>query len=95
MAGTWLGIAYGFAGMRVKNGRPSFAPVLPQQWQDYQFHVHFQGQLLQVQVKPETVEYRLLKGTSLALQHRGQLLTLTTEQASICMALHGKELDHA
>ncbi|MFZ6657351.1 glycoside hydrolase family 65 protein [Undibacterium sp. TJN19] len=95
MAGTWLGIAYGFAGMRVKNGMPSFAPVLPQQWQDYQFHVHFQGQLLQVQVKPETVEYRLLKGTSLVLQHRSQLLTLTSEQARICVALHDKELDHA
>jgi hypothetical protein len=32
MAGTWMGVAYSFAGMRVVDGALRFAPTLPKQW---------------------------------------------------------------
>jgi alpha,alpha-trehalose phosphorylase len=77
MAGTWMGVAYGFAGMRVVNGELHFAPALPKQWQHYTFKIHFQGALLEVRVEPGRVEYRLLRGEVLDFSHRGEALALT------------------
>ncbi len=77
MAGTWMGVAYGFAGMRVVNGELHFAPTVPKQWQHYTFKIHFQGALLEVHVEPGRVEYRLLRGEVLDFSHRGEALALT------------------
>jgi alpha,alpha-trehalose phosphorylase len=86
MAGTWLGVAYGFAGMRIDTDGLRFAPVLPAQWRGYRFKVHVHGALLGVEVDGGgAVTYRLLEGTALSLAHRGRQLTLTTQQAEIRM----------
>src|SRR5471032_2218373 len=77
MAGTWMGVAYGFAGMRVVKGALRFAPTLPTQWQHYTFKIHFQGALLEVRVEPGRTEYRLLQGETLRLSHRGEEIALT------------------
>ncbi|MFM2086003.1 MAG: hypothetical protein RLZZ237_872, partial [Pseudomonadota bacterium] len=77
MAGTWMGVAYGFAGMRVVKGALRFAPTLPAQWQHYSFKIHFQRALLEVRVAPGRTEYRLLQGETLRLSHRGEELALT------------------
>ena len=42
MAGSWLCVVYGFAGMRAANGVLSFAPYLPEAWQEYRFNVAYQ-----------------------------------------------------
>jgi alpha,alpha-trehalose phosphorylase len=77
MAGTWMGVAYGFAGMRVVKGALRFAPTLPAQWQHYTFKIHFKGALLQVRVEPGRTEYRLLQGEALSFAHRAEALELT------------------
>ncbi|SFU47826.1 glycoside hydrolase family 65 protein [Pseudoduganella namucuonensis] len=77
MAGTWMGVAYGFAGMRVVDGKVRFAPALPKQWQHYQFKMHLHGALLQVRVDGERTQYSLLQGDGLAFEHRGQRVELT------------------
>ena len=77
MAGTWLGVACGFAGMRGYGGKLHFAPTLPRQWSHYRFRVHVRGQLLQVRVAGDGVEYRLLQGDQLDFAHRGQRVELT------------------
>jgi alpha,alpha-trehalose phosphorylase len=78
MAGTWMGVAYGFAGMRTAGGALRFAPTLPTQWQHYQFKIQVRGALLQVRVDQEAVEYTLLRGDALAFTHRGEPIALTT-----------------
>ena len=80
MAGTWLGVAYGFAGMRVARGALHFAPQLPKQWQHYTFKIHFRGALLEVHVEADRVEYRLLQGDALELSHGGEKVALTLSQ---------------
>jgi alpha,alpha-trehalose phosphorylase len=86
MAGTWLGVAYGFAGMRIDTDGLRFAPVLPRQWRGYRFKVHVHGALLGVEVDGGgAVTYRLLEGAALNLAHRGRQLTLTAQQAEIRM----------
>lgn len=48
MAGTWLSIVEGFAGMRVKNGALTFTPRLPKQWKRLSFKVIFRGEVKEV-----------------------------------------------
>jgi alpha,alpha-trehalose phosphorylase len=76
MAGTWMGVAYGFAGMRVTDGLLRFAPTLPARWTHYQFKIHLRGALLQVRVDAQKVEYALLKGAAIAFTHAGVPVTL-------------------
>lgn len=80
MAGTWMGVAYGFAGMRVVGGELHFAPKLPKQWQHYSFKIHFRDALLEVHVAPGSVAYRLLQGEVLDFTHGGEAVTLTQSQ---------------
>lgn len=72
MAGAWMSIVYGFAGMREYEGRLSFRPVIPDRWTQYRFKITFQGCLLEVTVSQEQVVYRLLRGKALTLHHEGR-----------------------
>lgn len=76
MAGTWLSIVYGFAGMRTCEGKISFSPNLPAGWPCLQFSLHFQNCLLQVKICRERATYILLTGTVLVIEHGKNLLTL-------------------
>jgi maltose phosphorylase len=60
MAGTWLSIVEGFGGMRIRDGRISFQPLIPDKWKSYSFHVRFCGNLMNVVVHPGTVEIQNL-----------------------------------
>lgn len=79
MAGAWMGVVYGFAGMRPCDGTLAFAPYLPEQWTHYRFKVRARGQLLQVHIDRTRVEYRLLEGDSLEIRHRGDPIQLSSE----------------
>ena len=50
MAGTWLSIVEGFAGMRVKNGELHFTPRLPKHWKSLSFKVIFQGETKEIKL---------------------------------------------
>ncbi len=47
MAGSWLAVIQGFAGMRVKDGKLSFDPKLPEHWKSLSFKVNFRGEVVQ------------------------------------------------
>ena len=46
MAGSWMSIVQGFAGMRVLNGKLSFHPKLPKHWKRLSFKVNFRNQVI-------------------------------------------------
>ena len=50
MAGTWLSIVEGFAGMRVKNSELHFTPRLPKHWKNLSFKVIFQGETKEIKL---------------------------------------------
>jgi len=52
MAGTWMAIVYGFAGLRIENDRLTLRPFLPGRWKSYSFGLLFRGHRLKVQVTP-------------------------------------------
>lgn len=55
MAGTWMSVVEGFAGMRVRDGQLWFAPFLPARWQSFAFKIRFRGVLLKVQIDKQGV----------------------------------------
>jgi maltose phosphorylase len=50
MAGSWMSIVKGFAGMRVEDGYVHFSPFVPKVWEGYRFKITFRGQLFELQV---------------------------------------------
>ncbi|WP_397386461.1 glycosyl hydrolase family 65 protein [Paenibacillus terrigena] len=80
MAGSWLTIVNGFAGMRHDDEVISFNPTIPSAWTSYTFRVLFHGSLIEVSVTTEKTTYRLIKGQPVQLRHREQLFVLETER---------------
>ena len=58
MAGTWLAIVRGFAGMSVEDDRLSFTPRLPQQWAQVSFKTNFRGQLIELIMRKDNNEVK-------------------------------------
>jgi alpha,alpha-trehalose phosphorylase len=80
MAGTWLGVAYGFGGLRLHEGVAHFAPRLPARWNSYRFQVQLHGCRLQVRVAADGVEYRLAGGAALEFVHCGDTVRVSAGQ---------------
>lgn len=83
MAGTWMSLVNGFAGLRLESGNhiaesiPHYKPYLPDQWDEYSFRVcHSRHCVLQVTIKRTAsgveVEYEFISGSkTLNLKHHG------------------------
>ncbi|MFC2138073.1 glycoside hydrolase family 65 protein [Bacteroidota bacterium] len=72
MAGTWMSIVEGFAGMRVKQGKLSFNPYLPEKWEAFSFKIRFRDNLLQVQVRKSETEISNLSADIIKLSVYGK-----------------------
>ena len=68
MAGGWLAIVRGFAGMQILEGLMSFSPTIPQKWNSYTFKINFRGRTLQLCINKRNIEVRLIKGPSLKIK---------------------------
>lgn len=77
MAGAWLGVVAGFAGLRMQRAVPAFAPQLPVHWTRYAFKLRVGAAQLQVCVDTRGTHYQLVDGDELALKHRGVPVMLT------------------
>ncbi len=75
MAGSWLAMAHGFAGMRTTDGL-SLKPFLPEAWQGYAFQFHYRGRVIRVSVKPGQACVELLEGMPLTLSLCGEEMKL-------------------
>ncbi len=75
MAGSWLSIAQGFAGMRTVNGL-QLSPFLPDAWESYAFQFTYRKRLLHVEVKRGQVTITLISGDPLSLTLCGDEVTV-------------------
>ncbi|MDR0294888.1 MAG: glycoside hydrolase family 65 protein [Prevotellaceae bacterium] len=50
MAGSWMAVIQGFAGMRVRDGQLTFDPKLPKHWTGLAFKVDFRGEVIEFKV---------------------------------------------
>lgn len=62
MAGTWLAVVQGFAGMRTLQNTLSFTPHLPKQWKTVSFSITYRGALLTVTITSSEITIILQSG---------------------------------
>ena len=80
MGGTWMMLTYGLAGMRDHDGTLSFRPRrAPEDNAILRFPVTYRGQLLEVEIGLEQVEYALREGDRLVIRHETEEVELTRE----------------
>ena len=80
MGGTWMMLTYGFGGMRDDDGTLSFWPRrAPEDNAILRFPVTYRGQLLEVEIGLEKVEYALREGERLVIRHETEEVELTRE----------------
>ncbi len=76
MAGAWMCIINGFAGLRAFDGELLLTPYLPEDWQGYRFKLTFKGRLIDIAVRKDLTYYELLEGEPFTLKHKGSELRL-------------------
>ncbi len=58
MAGSWQALVYGFGGMEIKNGALSFAPSIPDEWDEWGAMVHFRGAILKMDINQQIAAFK-------------------------------------
>ena len=56
MAGTWMSIVEGFAGVRINEKGLFLNPILPKEWNEYAFNMLYRENPLRICVKPNSIE---------------------------------------
>jgi len=69
MAGSWLTIVNGFAGMRHDEDELTFCPTIPAAWSSYAFRVQYHGRIVEVSVTKDAATYTLAVGEPIRLKH--------------------------
>jgi alpha,alpha-trehalose phosphorylase len=76
LAGAWIALVAGFAGLRHWSGQVSFAPRLPEGLNGLAFHLRLRGQRLRVEITQASASYLLADGAPVKISHHGTALTL-------------------
>lgn len=76
MAGTWMAVVEGFGGKRVKNGRLSLDPIIPENWKAYQFNLVYRDTILSITVKSDIVKVQNVSGGSLDILIFGEKVSV-------------------
>ena len=77
MAGSWVSLVYGFAGLRDDDGALSFAPRLPAGWERLAFRLGVGASCLRVSITPHEATYDVGTGPSIQIRHFGETLVVT------------------
>lgn len=77
MAGTWMSVVEGFAGMRVRDGKLQFNPFLPGKWKSFAFTIGFRGATLKVNITENGINIKNNNDVDLEIGIRGQVYKLT------------------
>ncbi len=79
MAGTWLALVEGFAGMKIRDRQLFLEPRIPQQWESYAFMIRFHDHLLHIRVTHTGILIEQKGSTSLTLYVQGDQHNLPPE----------------
>lgn len=78
MAGTWMSIIKGFAGLRITEAGLSLDPYVPQGWNAYSFRIGIRGVRLKVTVSGDGVEISSSSDVAFEISVHGRLTTVTS-----------------
>ncbi|MDF2178493.1 glycosyl hydrolase family 65 protein [Aliiglaciecola sp. CAU 1673] len=88
MAGSWMSIVNGFAGLRIRADKLVFNPSLPAHWRGFGFNLNCHGRHLHIQISARETRYQLLRGDNLEIEHQGKKVLLQKDQP-LCLANQG------
>jgi alpha,alpha-trehalose phosphorylase len=77
LAGTWVALVEGFAGLRRRNGVFGFAPRLPEDITRLAFSIMIGGQRLRVEITHDRARYLVDDGEPLEITHHGERVKLS------------------
>jgi alpha,alpha-trehalose phosphorylase len=84
MGGTWMVLAYGFAGLRDYDGILSFQPHRPPESQStLKLPLTYRGNVMDIEINRDMTTYSLREGELLAFRHRGEHITLNRANPSV------------
>lgn len=83
MAGTWMTLTYGLAGMNTTDGNLHFNPYLPESWNSYSFKVTYHGSVLRIAVSRGKTTYTLVEGKSVSFAHGGNRYVLDRDMGMV------------
>lgn len=76
MAGSWMCIVNGFAGMQVHDDVLGFQPYIYPDWEEYSFKITYRGRLIKLTINSAGTTYELVEGTELEITHKGESIKL-------------------
>ncbi|MEA1887029.1 MAG: family 65 glycosyl hydrolase domain-containing protein [Bacteroidota bacterium] len=72
MAGTWLSIVEGFAGLKVKQQKLYINPLIPEAWEMYSFMIRFMNNLLKISISEGRTEVENLSDKEVSINVAGE-----------------------
>jgi alpha,alpha-trehalose phosphorylase len=86
-AGTWLAVACGFGGFRVRDGVAAFRPQLPPGSRRLRFRLRFRATLLDVAVDADSCTYGVVDGEAITVLHDGDPIRVVPGGSVRCAAV--------
>ncbi len=83
MAGTWMTLTYGLAGMNTTDGKLHFSPYLPDNWNEYAFRIKYRGNSLHIRITQSGTIYTLEYGDNMIFTHNGITYHLSAKQPEL------------
>jgi maltose phosphorylase len=74
MAGTWLNLVAGFAGLRYDRGDLRLNPNLPDGWSSLSFRLRYRGSTLRITVRADHVDTQAVEGPGAEIRIRDRLV---------------------
>ena len=76
MAGTWMAVVNGFGGLRIKENKLSFSPMLPKQWDGFNFLVRYRDSILNIKIDKENISVSTNAITTIDCEIYGNTISL-------------------
>jgi maltose phosphorylase len=88
MAGSWIALVYGFAGMRIKKNILHFSPIIIPKWRFYSFKILFRGNLLAIKITKNKFEINNISDKPITLVISNKQYTIAKKSSKIIARLY-------
>lgn len=83
IAAAWMNIVYGFGGMRSDGELLSFSPSIPQAWNGYSFNIHYQNDVIKLEIDKEKAIFCVENGSEIQVLIYGKPTIINGEKTVI------------
>lgn len=83
MAGSWLVLAQGYAGIRFDDGALRLTPRCPADWPGYSLRLRWRGSLIEIEVSPHGARYAVLDGDPVELFDHGRRVSVGSDPVNV------------